>query len=245
MGGGPINLAVLDDRLEVTSTGPLHSGADPGRSERPAGVEALEPADRPHLLPARHDQEWGRGTIKMAALATVAGLLRPEIEEHGDCVTVRFRRVDYLPSGHCGNDLIERQEAITVLLGRSGEGLPLREILARLPLHTSDRQVRRALGELDPAQPAGAYGVVLGSYWGLIPIRTILRRAGNSRRVCGKHAMMRGRFTQELSKRQVHGLSRVRELALPLGLHSHCNQALAQSLAAWTKEAGTQPSFAL
>ena len=37
-------------------------------------------------------EEWGRGTIKMAELAASAGLPHPEIEEIGDCVTVRFRR---------------------------------------------------------------------------------------------------------------------------------------------------------
>ena len=36
-------------------------------------------------------EEWGRGTIKMAELAVSAGLPHPEIEEIGDCVTVRFR----------------------------------------------------------------------------------------------------------------------------------------------------------
>ena len=41
-------------------------------------------------------EEWGRGTVRMAELATSAGLPRPEIEESGDCVTVRFRQADEL-----------------------------------------------------------------------------------------------------------------------------------------------------
>ena len=42
-------------------------------------------------------EAWGRGTIKMAELAASAGLPRPEIEDAGGCVTVRFRPSRYVP----------------------------------------------------------------------------------------------------------------------------------------------------
>ena len=71
-----------------------------------------------------------------------------EIEQRGDCVTVRFRYPDFVAPRPNGNDLIERQQAILAMLERSGEGLRLRASHARLPLQISERQVRRALDEL-------------------------------------------------------------------------------------------------
>ena len=94
------------------------------------------------------EEEWGRGTLKMAELATSAGLPRPEIENRGDCVTVCFRHGRGVPSRRTGHDLIERQEAILALLDRADDGLALREIRAHLALHASERQVKRALAAL-------------------------------------------------------------------------------------------------
>ena len=93
-------------------------------------------------------EEWGRGTLKMAELATSAGLLRPEIEDRDDCVTVCFRHGRVVPSRRTGNDLIERQEAILALLDRADDRLALREIRAHLAPHASERQVKRALAAL-------------------------------------------------------------------------------------------------
>ena len=148
MGGGSIGLAVYDDRLEVTSTGPLHFGLTPDDLFAPHESRPWNPLIARTFYRRGIIEEWGRGTIKMADLATSAGLPRIEIEERGDCVTVRFRRADYVVPRPSGNDLIERQQAILVMLERLEEGLPLREIHARLPLQVSERQVRRALAEL-------------------------------------------------------------------------------------------------
>lgn len=169
MGSGSIGLAVYDDRLEVTSTGPLHFGLTPDDLFGPHESRPWNPLIARTFYRRGVIEEWGRGTIKMAELATAAGLPRPEIEERGDCVTVRFRRADYLPSGRNGNDLLERQEAILALLAHSEDGLPLREILARLPLRTSERQVRRALAALRNRGLAQSSGRGPGARWRRIP----------------------------------------------------------------------------
>ena len=44
-------------------------------------------------------EEWERGTLKMAELTTSAGLPRPEIEDAGGCVTVRFRHGQFVSRG--------------------------------------------------------------------------------------------------------------------------------------------------
>ncbi len=68
-------------------------------------------------------EEWGRGTLKMAELATSAGLGRPEIEGSGDCVMVCFRRGQFVPSQREVSDLTEQQRAILELLDQSDRSI--------------------------------------------------------------------------------------------------------------------------
>ena len=148
LGGGSVGIAVYDDRLEVTSTGRLHFGLTPAALFGPHESRPWNPLIARAFYRRGIIEEWGRGTLKMAELAAAAGLPRPEIEERGDCVTVRFRRGQVVPPRRGGNDLIERQEAILALLDRADDGLALREIRARLAPHASERQVKRALAAL-------------------------------------------------------------------------------------------------
>lgn len=77
-----------------------------------------------------------------------AGLPRPEIEERGDCVTVRFQRSRSAPPRRSGNELIKREEAILALLEDAEDGMALREIVAGLVSDASERQIKRALAGL-------------------------------------------------------------------------------------------------
>src|SRR5690606_24160472 len=93
-------------------------------------------------------ERWGRGTIKMAELAASAGLPRPEIEDAGGCVTVRFRPTRYVPPQRVGLDVTERQQSILSMLAEADRGLALREIVARLAGRPTERQVREDLATL-------------------------------------------------------------------------------------------------
>ncbi len=148
LGGGSVGLAVYDDRLEITSTGPLHFGLTPAALFGPHESRPWNPLIARTFYRRGIIEEWGRGTLKMADLAISAGLPRPEIGERGDCVTVCFRHGQGVPSGRGGQDLLERQEAILILLDRAEDGLALRDIRAQLALHASERQVKRALAAL-------------------------------------------------------------------------------------------------
>ena len=143
-----MGLAVYDDRLEVTSTGSLHFGLTPDELFGPHESRPWNPLIARTFYRRGIIEEWGRGTLKMAELATSAGLSRPEIEDAGGAVTVRFRHGQFVTQQRVGNDLIERQEAILALLDRADDGLALREIRAQLAPHASERQVKRALAAL-------------------------------------------------------------------------------------------------
>lgn len=84
----------------------------------------------------------------MVELTDAAGLPRPEIEDNGHSVTVRFLPSSYVPPLRVGHNLTERQRTILALLDESGAGLALREILPLLDQDIDRRQVQRDLATL-------------------------------------------------------------------------------------------------
>ena len=165
MGGGSIGLAVYDDRLEATSTGPLHFGLTPEdlfgpHESRPWNSLIARTFYRRGII-----EEWGRGTIRMADLATAVGLPCPEIEQRGDCVTVRFRRADPASTRRLEGGLTEQQEAVIALLHRSDTGLALREIGSLLDGQASKRQLRSCLAALKAKGLAVSTGHGRGARW--------------------------------------------------------------------------------
>ena len=145
IGGGSVGVAVYDDRLEVTSSGTLHFGLTPEKLFAPHESLPWNPLIARTFYRRGIIEEWGRGTLKMAELATSAGLPRPEVEEIGGGVMVCFRRA---PAERRRSDLNDRQQAILAMLARADDGLTLRDIRARLTLETSERQVRWTLAVL-------------------------------------------------------------------------------------------------
>ena len=136
IGGGSVGVAVYDDRLEVTSSGSLHFGLTPEKLFVPHESRPWNPLIARTFYRRGIIEEWGSGTLKMADMATSAGLPVPEIEDDGGAVTVRFRH---------GRS---RLQAVLVLLDCAKDGLTRRELHARLGSKVSERQVRRALEEL-------------------------------------------------------------------------------------------------
>ncbi|MCY3782226.1 MAG: putative DNA binding domain-containing protein [Chloroflexi bacterium] len=149
IGGGSVGIAVYDDRLEVTSSGSLHFGLTPEKLFGPHESRPWNPLIARTFYRRGIIEEWGSGTLKMAELASSAGLPGPEIEDDGGAVTVRFRHGRFVPqrrSGEAGP--AERQEDVLALLDGAPDGLTRREIHARLGPGVSERQVRRILEEL-------------------------------------------------------------------------------------------------
>ena len=165
LGGGSIGLAVYDDRLEVTSTGPLHFGITVGDLAGPHESRPWNPLIARAFYRRGIIEEWGRGTLKMAELAIAAGLPRPEIEERNDAVTVRFRRSEYTASRQPDYDLTELQGGILAVLRDAGHPLALREIHSRLKSKASERSIRENLGVLKERELVESKGHGRGARW--------------------------------------------------------------------------------
>jgi ATP-dependent DNA helicase RecG len=158
IGGGSIAVAVYDNRLEITSSGMLHFGLTPDLLFLPHESLPWNPLIARVLYRRGVIESWGRGTLKMAELTTQAGLPRPDIEESGGCVLVRFSPSRYLPPQRVAKDVTERQRAILTLMDDAVAGIALRDVLAKLEIPASERQVRddlAALRMLGLAQPIG------------------------------------------------------------------------------------------
>ena len=165
IGGGSVGVAIYDDRLEVTSSGSLHFGLTPEKLFAPHESRPWDPLIARTFYRRGVIEEWGSGTLKMAELASAAGLPPPEIEDDGGCVTVRFRHGQFVPQQRTGSGPIEQQEAILVLLDRAEDGLALREIRAQLGPQTNERRLREDLAILKDRGLVAAMGHGRGARW--------------------------------------------------------------------------------
>ncbi len=150
IGGGSVGIAVYDDRLEVTSSGSLHFGLTPEMLFAPHESRPWNPLIARTFYRRGIIEEWGSGTLKIADLASRAGLPVPEIDDTGGAVTVRFRHGQFVAqpvtSDISGPEA--RREMIIALLDNAEDGLARREIHVRLGPGVSQRQVRTTLEEL-------------------------------------------------------------------------------------------------
>ena len=164
IGGGSVAAAIYDDRLEVTSSGPLHFGLTPEALFQPHESLPWNPLMARVFYLRGIIEQWGRGTIKMRELTTGAGLPPPEIEDAGGCVTVRFRPGTYVPR-RVEREISDRQRAILSLLAGTRDGYALREIVPRLNNSATSRQVREDLWILRTLGLAECRGRGRGARW--------------------------------------------------------------------------------
>jgi ATP-dependent DNA helicase RecG len=160
IGGGSVGVAIYDDRLEVTSSGALHFGLTPEALFGPHESLPWNPLIAGAFYRRGIIEAWGRGTIKMAELALSAGLPRPEIEDAGGGVTVRFRPTRYVPPQRVARNLTERQRRVLAHLAESAGGAAVRDIAAALGVSDSPWTIREDLAGLK------SLGLVRSSGWG-------------------------------------------------------------------------------
>ena len=142
---GSVGLAVYDDRLEVTSPGPLHFGLTPEslftqHESRPWNPLIARTFYRRGII-----EEWGSGTLKMVEIAKSAGLPPLEIESDTMCVTVRFRHGKRMPKRRMQNDTAVLSREVLYVINDADGGLARHEILTSVGSKTTERQMRRIL----------------------------------------------------------------------------------------------------
>ena len=164
-GGGSVSVGIYDDRLEITSTGPLHFGMTPEMLFLPHDSQPWNPLIANVFYLRGIIERWGRGTIKMAELTASAGLPHPEIEDIGGFVTVRFRPNRYVPPQRVGHDLSERQREILLILDGAPYGIALREILSQLFNSYTEQQVQYDLTVLRELNLVSSRGRGRGARW--------------------------------------------------------------------------------
>jgi ATP-dependent DNA helicase RecG len=166
IGGGSVGIAIYDDRLEVTSSGALHFGLTAEALFGPHESLPWNPLMARVFFRRGVIEAWGRGTLKILELVQQAGLPRPEIEEVGGCVIVRFRPSRYLPPQRVARDLTERQRAILAALAASRWGLALRDLRSAHP-GVSVWEIKEGLAALKALGLVEPHGHGRGAVWRL------------------------------------------------------------------------------
>lgn len=165
IGGGSVGVSIYDDRLEVTSSGTLHFGLTPEVLFGPHESLPWNPLIAGVFYRRGIIESWGRGTLRMAELALTAGLPRPEIEDAGGCVTVRFLPTRYVPPQRVARNLSERQRLILAILAAGPRGIALREIRVGLGGEVAEWEVKADLALLKQLELIKSRGHGRGAYW--------------------------------------------------------------------------------
>ena len=168
--GGSVGIAIFDDRVEISSTGPLRFGLQAGDLRRPHPSLPWNPTIATVLYLRGLIERWGRGTLKISELTQQAGLLEPEFEERAGEVVVRFFPSSYIPPTRVAHDLTDLQREI---LGALAEHGPASSVVLQGRLqgtHSNDRVIRslqtlRHLGLVEKT------GVTRGVQWRLVDRR--------------------------------------------------------------------------
>jgi ATP-dependent DNA helicase RecG len=164
IGGGSVAIGVYDDRLEITSSGTLHFGLTVDALYQPHESLPWNPLVARVFYRRGIIESWGRGTLKIAELTEQAGLPRPQIEEMGGCVTVRFRP-RYVAPARVRHELSKRQQRILHLLEHS-DAMALRDFKVKLK-RVPEWMIKEDLAMLKDLRLIDTVGRGRGAFWHL------------------------------------------------------------------------------
>ncbi len=167
IGGGSVAIGIYDNRLEITSSGTLHFGLTVDQLYRAHESLPWNPLIARAFYRRGIIESWGRGTLKIVELTEQAGLERPEIEEAGGCVTVRFRPSRYVPPARVNHELTRRQRRILGFLADS-KSLALREIREKLGTKAEEWAIKEDLALLKGLDLVATSGHGRGARWHLV-----------------------------------------------------------------------------
>jgi ATP-dependent DNA helicase RecG len=168
LGGGSVAVGIYDDRLEITSTGGLHFGLTPDDLWGPHESQPWNPLVAGAFYRRGIIEQWGRGTLKIAALTEKAGLPRPDINAVAGAVTVRFLPSRYVAPQRTQLDLSAEQQTILQTLGNSPRPLSLHEFKPYLP-DLSEWRLKQDLQMLKKSGLIDTSGRARTARWFLTP----------------------------------------------------------------------------
>ncbi|HEX8692473.1 MAG TPA: ATP-binding protein [Longimicrobium sp.] len=124
--GGSVGIAIYDDRLEISSTGPLRFGLTPENLVTLQTSRPWNPTMATVLYLRGLIERWGRGIRKIRELTERAGLVAPEFVERAGEVVVRFFPGTYVPPTRVAYDLTELQRSLLSALAEGGPASSVR-----------------------------------------------------------------------------------------------------------------------
>ncbi|HEX6037417.1 MAG TPA: ATP-binding protein [Longimicrobium sp.] len=164
---GSVGIAMFDDRLEITSTGPLRFGLRATDLVGPHPSLPWNPTIASVFFRRGLIERWGRGTIKIGEATERAGLISPEFHERGGEVVVRFFPGAYVPPTRVSHELTELQRELLALLADLGPS-PSVSLLSSLSEPISYPTLMRNLGQLVSYGLVERTGSARNTAWRLI-----------------------------------------------------------------------------
>jgi ATP-dependent DNA helicase RecG len=174
---GSVGIAMFDDRLEITSTGPLRFGLRTTDLTGPHPSLPWNPTIASVFFRRGLIEKWGRGTIKIGEAAERAGLIPPEFHERGGELVVRFFPGAYVPPTRVSHELTELQRELLVLLADLGPSSSV-SLQERLSQPISNTYILRNLNQLQEMALVEKVGAARSTVWRLIGQRRVGERAG-------------------------------------------------------------------
>lgn len=165
--GGSVGIALFDDRLEISSTGPLRFGLRPADLLVPHPSLPWNPTIASVFYLRGIIEKWGRGTIKIDELTQRAGLVRPEFHERAGEVVVRFFARGYVPPTRVSHQLTELQRELLALISELGPSSSV-TLQSKLSTPLSYGYVIRHLAQLESFGLVDRMGAARATRWRLV-----------------------------------------------------------------------------
>ncbi|WP_322753075.1 RNA-binding domain-containing protein [Frankia sp. Cas3] len=164
---GSISVFIYDDRIEVTSIGPLHFGLSVADLYVPHESQPWNPLIAGTLYRRGVVDSLGSGVQRMIRLVEGAGQLTPRIEDTGTSVRVEFWRPGATPQWIFDLGLPRSAFDVLVMIFTRRESVALRDIVAALQpgAGLSERDVRDLLQRLRDADLIMLHGRGRGARW--------------------------------------------------------------------------------
>lgn len=166
---GSISVFVYDDRVEVTSIGPLHFGLSVADLYRPHESQPWNPLIAGTLYRRGIVDSLGSGIQRMVRLVEQAGQLPPCIEDTGTSVRVTFQRPGSTPRWATEMGLSPAAFGVLTVIYTHRGPAALRDIVEALPARAglSEREIRDLLQRLRAADLIEPHGRGRGARWTL------------------------------------------------------------------------------